>query len=133
MEKKKVLVVDDDPWLVKGIETCLNKKGHDVKALHNGVDAVKCLFEERPDLMVLDIRLPDCDGWFLAKLLEKLHLAEKVPLIVISVLEPDRRKVAEAKPYAYIQKPFDMGQLMQAVEGSLIGGVPGYDSLYAAG
>ena len=83
--------------------------------------------------MVLDIRLPDCDGWFLAKLLEKLHLAEKVPLIVISVLEPDRRKVAEVKPYAYIQKPFDMGRLMQAVEGSLIGGVPGYDSLYAAG
>ena len=133
MEKKRVLVVDDDPWLVKGIETCLSKRGHDVKALHNGVDAVKCLFEERPDLMVLDIRLPDCDGWFLAKLLEKLELAERVPLIVISVLEPDRGKVAEARPYAYIQKPFDMGHLMQVVEKGLVGEGQFADARHAAG
>jgi DNA-binding response OmpR family regulator len=77
------------------------------------------LFEEKPDSIVLDIRLPDCDGWFIAKLIDKLEGLEKVPVIVLSVLDPDRRKVAELKPYAYIQKPFDMGQLVQAVEGSL--------------
>lgn len=120
MEKKRVLVVDDDFLLVKTIEMCLSKRGHDVMAFHSGVDAVKCLFEDKPDLMVLDIRLPDCDGWFLARLLERLELAERVPLIIISVLEPDRAKLAEARPYAYIQKPFDMGQLMQTVERSLM-------------
>ncbi len=119
MERKKIIVVDDDALLSKTIHICLSKKGHDVKVFYSGADAVGSLLEEKPDLLVLDIRLPDCDGWFLAKLLEKREWAEKVPLIIISVLEPDRRKVAEVKPYAYIQKPFDMGQLMQTVERSL--------------
>ena len=120
MERKKILVVDDDALLSKTINMCLSKRGHDVKVFYSAADAVKCLFDEKPDLLVLDIRLPDCDGWFLAKLLEKLELAERVPLVVISVLEPDRGKVAEAKPYAYIQKPFDMAQLMQVVERGLV-------------
>ena len=121
MGRKRILIVDDDSLLAKTIDMCLSKKGYDVKVFYRGVDAVKYLFEEKPDLVLLDIRLPDCDGWFLAKLLEKLELAERVPLVVISVLEPDRGKVAEAKPYAYIQKPFDMAQLMQVVERSLVG------------
>jgi DNA-binding response OmpR family regulator len=119
VEKKTVLVVDDDYLLVRTIEMCLRKRGHEVRAFQNGVDAVKCLFEWKPDVIVLDIMLPDCDGWFLASLLNKLELAEKVPLIVVSALEPDRGRMAEARPYAYIQKPFDMGQLLQAVDRGL--------------
>lgn len=119
MERNKIVIVDDDPLLSKTIDICLSKRGHDVKVFYSGADAVKHLFEEKPDSIVLDIRLPDCDGWFIANILEKLEWSEKVPLIVISVLEPDRRKVAEAKPYAYIQKPFDMGELVQTVERSL--------------
>jgi DNA-binding response OmpR family regulator len=121
VERKKIVIVDDDALLSKTIDMYLSKKGHDVKIIYTGVDAVKHLFEEKPDSILLDIKLPDCDGWFIAKLLDKLESTKKVPLIVISVLEPDRGKIAETKPYAYIQKPFDMGQLMQAVEGSLTG------------
>jgi len=124
VESKKIVIVDDDALLSKTIRICLSKRGYDVKVFYSGADAVVCLFEEKPDLLVLDIRLPDCDGWFLAKLLEKREWAEKVPLIIISVLEPNRGKVAEVKPYAYIQKPFDMGQLVQTVERSLSGEKP---------
>ena len=116
---KKILIVDDDSLVSKTIDMCLSKRGHEVRAFYSGVDAVKYLFEEKPDTIVLDIRLPDCDGWFIAGLMEKLEGLEKVPIIILSVLDPDRRKVAEFKPYAYIQKPFDMGQLVQAVESSL--------------
>jgi DNA-binding response OmpR family regulator len=116
---KKIVVVDDDSLLSKTIDMCLSKRGHDVRVCYSGVDAVKYLFEEKPDSVVLDIRLPDCDGWFIARLLEKLEGLEKVPVIVISVVDPDRREVAEIKPYAYIRKPFDMGQLVQTVERSL--------------
>ena len=127
-EKKRVLLVDDDPLLTRTIQMCLSKRGHEVKAFHSGVDAVKCLFEDRPDLVLLDIRLPDCDGWFFAKLMNKLEMAGTVPLIFISVLEPDRAKVAEARPYAYVQKPFDMGYLLQVVERGL-GGERPFDSM----
>jgi len=122
--RKKVVIVDDDTLLSKTIDICLSKRGHDVRVFYSGVDAVRYLFEEKPDSIVLDIRLPDCDGWFIARLLEKLEWSERVPIIVTSVLEPDRREVAEVKPYAYIQKPFDMGQLMQTVERSLNGEKP---------
>jgi len=124
MAGKKIIIVDDDALLSKTIDICLRKRGHEVKVFYSGVDAVRHLFDEKPDLMVLDIKLPDCNGWFLTKLLEKLEWTEKVPVIVISVLEPDRGKVAESKPFAYIQKPFDMGQLTQTVERSLSGEVP---------
>ncbi|MBM4444921.1 MAG: response regulator [Chloroflexi bacterium] len=119
MSGKRILVVDDDSLLAKTIDVCLTRRGHDVRVFHSGANAVKYLFEEQPDLMLVDIRLPDCDGWFLAEMLKKLEMSQKVRMIVMSVLDPDRAKVADTKPYAYIQKPFDMGQLMQAVEESL--------------
>lgn len=122
--KKKILIVDDDSLLSKTIDICLSKRGHDVRVFYCGADAIKYLLEERPDSIVLDIRLPDCDGWFVAKVLEKLEWMGNVPIIVISVLEPDRRAVAEAKPYAYIQKPFDMGELVQTIERSLLESKP---------
>lgn len=119
MGTRKIVIVDDDALLSKTIDICLSKRGYDVRVFYSGVDAVKYLFEEKPDSVVLDIRLPDCDGWFIARLLEKLEWMEKVPVIVISVLEPNRTQVTEVKPYAYIQKPFDMGLLVQTVERSL--------------
>lgn len=119
MAGKKILVVDDDTLLSRTIDLCLSKRGHEVKMLYCGADAVKYLFQEKPDSVLLDIRLPDCDGWFIARLLHNFKEEDKVPLIVMSVLAPDRRKVAEIKPYAYIQKPFDIEQLLQTVERSL--------------
>jgi CheY-like chemotaxis protein len=119
MARRRILLVDDNRLLAKAITMSLSEKGYDVNVSYNGAEAVTYLFEEKPDLVLLDIRLPDCDGWFLARLLNRLGL--EVPLIVISALEPDRAKVAEVRPYAYIQKPFDMGELTKVVERSLVG------------
>lgn len=119
MQRKKILIVDDNPLLSKALDICLSNKGHDVKVSYNGVDAVSQLIREIPDSIVLDVRLPDCEGWFIATLLGKFGWAKTVPLIMMSVLEPDTRKIAEIKPYAYVQKPFDMGKLIQTIERSL--------------
>lgn len=119
MRTKKIIIVDDDALLTHTMGMCLKQRGHEVRAVGSGVEAVKFLFKDNPDVVVVDIGLPDCDGWFLAKLLGKLDLAKRVPVIIMSVLDPDRAKIAEARPYAYIQKPFDMGQLIQVIEKSL--------------
>jgi DNA-binding response OmpR family regulator len=121
MRKKKIVIVDDDILLLKTMNIYLNKKGYDVTVFCNGTEAIMCSLEEKPDLLVLDIRLPDCDGWSLAKILEKHEWAKNVPLIIISACDPDRAKISEVKPYAYIQKPFEMEQLVQTVERSLAG------------
>jgi DNA-binding response OmpR family regulator len=120
MARKRILLVDDNRLLAKAITASLTEKGYEVNVSCNGADAVTYLFEEKPDLVLLDIKLPDCDGWFLARILNKLGFTEELPLIVISALEPDRAKVAEVRPYAYIQKPFDMGELTKVVERGLV-------------
>ena len=78
MARKRIVIVDDNSLLAKAVEICLNKRGYDFNVFYKGADAVKYLFEEKPDLVLLNIRLPDCDGWFLAKLLNKLGLAGEV-------------------------------------------------------
>ncbi len=116
---KRIMVVDDDILLLKVINACLTKRGHKVYTFNKGIDAVKFLFEEKPDSVILDVKLPDCDGWFIARILEEVCTKENIQLIMISVLDEDHAKISEIKPYAYIQKPFDIGKLLDAVEKSL--------------
>ncbi len=119
MSGKKILIVDDDHLLTRTIDMALRNRGYEVKLLYSAAAAVKQLIQERPDLIVLDVRLPDCDGWFIPELLRELEMAQGVAVIVMSVLDPDREMITLNKPYAFIQKPFDMGEFIHLVEKSL--------------
>jgi DNA-binding response OmpR family regulator len=116
---KKILIVDDDHLLTRTIDMGLRNRGYEVKVIYSAAAAVKSLIHEKPDLIVLDIRLPDCDGWFIPELLRELEMAQGVAVIVMSVLDPDREMIKLNKPYAFIQKPFDMGEFIHLVERSL--------------
>jgi DNA-binding response OmpR family regulator len=119
MNGKRILIVEDDSLLSKTLDIFLTQKGHDVKVLNNGADAIKHIVDERPDSILLDLLLPDCNGWFIFKLLNKFDWAKKIPLIIISAMDQDKEKIHDSvKPFAYIQKPFDMGYLMQTLERS---------------
>jgi DNA-binding response OmpR family regulator len=119
MGGKKILIVDDDHLLTRTIDLGLRNRGYEVKVIYSAAAAVKSLIHEKPDLIVLDIRLPDCDGWFIPELLRELEMAQGVAVIVMSVLDPDREMIKLNKPYAFIQKPFDMGEFLHLVERSL--------------
>ena len=119
MGGKKILIVDDDHLLTRTIDLGLRNRGYEVKVIYSAAAAVKSLILEKPDLIVLDIRLPDCDGWFIPELLRELEMAQGVAVIVMSVLDPDREMIKLNKPYAFIQKPFDMGEFLHLVERSL--------------
>ena len=119
MGGKKILIVDDDHLLTRTIDLGLRNRGYEVKVIYSAAAAVKSLIHERPDLIVLDIRLPDCDGWFIPELLRELEMVQGVAVIVMSVLDPDREMIKLNKPYAFIQKPFDMGEFLHLVERSL--------------
>jgi len=116
---KKILIVDDDHLLTRTIDMGLRNRGYEVKVIYSAAAAVKSLIHEKPDLIVLDIRLPDCDGWFIPELLRELEMVQGVAVIVMSVLDPDREMIKLNKPYAFIQKPFDMGEFIHLVERSL--------------
>ena len=113
---KKIMIVDDNVLLSEAMSMCLRWRGHSVRVCRSGADAYLYISAEQPDLLVLDPGLPDGDGWQLINLLAERELTEIVPIIVVSIQDPDRKSLAKVKPYAYIQKPFDMGQLMQTIE-----------------
>ena len=119
MAKEKVLLVENDQLLSKAISVCLIKKGYEVKALQDGEQITKHLLQARPDSIVVDLERLGCDVGSIAELLSKLGWTKSVPLILLSGLEIKGAKVTEIKHWAHIQKPFDMGELVQAVEESL--------------
>jgi DNA-binding response OmpR family regulator len=115
----KVVMVDDDVLLTRTIDIVLRKKGYDVCVFSKGVDAVKYIVEELPDVILLDSKLPDCNGCFIARLLEKMDISKKILIIFLSVLETDRNKIEETKNLVFLQKPFDTGQLIDIIERNL--------------
>ena len=119
MAKEKILLVENDQLLSKAICVCLIKKGHDVKVLQDGEQAVKHLLQAKPDSIVVDLERLGCDVRFIAELLGKLGWTKIVPLILLSGLETEVGKVTEIRHWAHIQKPFDMGELVQTIERSL--------------
>ena len=119
MAKVKILVVENDQLLSKAICLCLIKKGYEAEALWEGEQLAKYLLQVKPDSIVVDLERLGCDVVFLGGLLEKLGLTKRVPLILLSGLETKAGKVTEIKHWAHIQKPFDMGELVQTIERSL--------------
>lgn len=119
MVKQKILLIENDQLLSKAIYICLDKKGYEVEVFWNGEQAVKHLLRIKPDSIVVDLERLGCDVGFLAEPLEKLGGTKRVPLILLSGPEYEVGKVTELRHWAHIQKPFDMGELVQTIERSL--------------
>ena len=116
---KKIVIVDDNAILSEAMSMCLRWKGHSVQVCHGSADAYLHISTEQPDMLILDPGLPDSDSWQLVNFLAEREPTEAVPVIVVSIQDPDRKSLARMKAFAYIQKPFDMGQLMQTIDEGL--------------
>jgi two-component system KDP operon response regulator KdpE len=106
----KVLVVDDDPSLLKALRIGLTARGDDVLTAPTGKDAVTQVALAHPDLVILDLGLPDVDGIEVCR-----HIREfsDVPIIVLSAYGDERRKVEALDSGAddFVTKPFGMAEL----------------------
>jgi excisionase family DNA binding protein len=113
--KRKVLLVDDDEELVELITDVLDKDGRfEVRTANNGFDAGMLVKEYGPDLIVLDVMLPDINGKEVCQRVRKDHAAEDVKIICISgMVEED--KIAELKTAGandFLHKPFEVDALI---------------------
>ena len=107
----KVLVVDDEPQIVRALRINLTARGYDVSTAANGQEALRVAAAERPDVVVLDLGLPDIDG---ATVIEGLRGWTSVPIIVLSARTDSGDKVAalDAGADDYVTKPFGMDELL---------------------
>jgi len=116
MGKKKILVVEDEAHLAEGLKLNLSLKGYDVRVAVDGVSALRKWKEYQPDLMVLDIMLPELDG--LSVLRQIRQEDERLPVLILSARGDSEDKI---KGFSfgvddYLAKPFNLEEFLLRVE-----------------
>ena len=113
-----VLVVDDDPDVRALVSTLLGRAGYLITEAPDGRAALKVLYDQRPDLVVLDVNMPDLDGW---ATLERIRDLSDVPVVMLSARGEELEKVRALRAGAddYVTKPFGRQELLARVESVL--------------
>ena len=114
----RVLVVDDDPGIVKLVRTYLEQVGFEVAVAYDGKKAMQIARNDRPDLVILDLMLPEMDGWDVCRALRK---ESDVPIIMLTarVEESDKLIGLELGADDYVTKPFSPRELVARVRSVL--------------
>jgi two-component system alkaline phosphatase synthesis response regulator PhoP len=121
MHRKRIIVVDDDKDIRKLVESILAKEGFVTTGAENGADAMKKIQASRPDLVLLDLQLPDKDGFEVCKDLRNDPSTKYVPIVFLTVQNLDSYKIAGLEMGAddYITKPFNQTELLARVKAVL--------------
>lgn len=109
-----VLVVDDEPQILRTVTLALTARGYRVTTAADGAGALRCVSDDAPDLVVLDLGLPDIDGM---DIIRRIRLTHQTPIIVLSARAGGIEKVTALDLGAddYVTKPFDMTELLARV------------------
>jgi DNA-binding response OmpR family regulator len=122
-QMKLILVADDEPDIVTIVEMILRSQGYDVLKAANGLEALELAERYSPDLILLDIMMPDMDGWEVLRLLHVDPSTAEIPVAMISAKTGSRAKITSMQEGAvdYITKPFDSQELLTKVRELLTG------------
>ncbi|MGQ3012667.1 MAG: response regulator transcription factor [Flavobacteriales bacterium] len=114
----KILVVDDDPYILMSLDFLFRKKGYDVLVARNGTEALDFLQKEPIALVLLDIMMPDVDGYEIARRIKSAELQKDCRIVFISAKtsETDIQKGYDAGASLYVCKPFSTRDLMKQIE-----------------
>jgi two-component system KDP operon response regulator KdpE len=116
--KPQILVIDDERQILRALRTILSEKGYQVTVACRGDEGLALAAANPPDVVILDLGLPDMDG---VAVCEQLRQWTQVPIIVLSVRETEQDKVAALDKGAddYLTKPFGIGELLARVRVAL--------------
>ncbi|MCL4395062.1 MAG: response regulator transcription factor, partial [Chloroflexi bacterium] len=114
----RILVVDDEPAIRRAVITILSHQGFQVEAAETGEQALAAHANRRPDLILLDLGLPDIDG---LDLIKQIRGADNTPIVVLSVRGAEHDKVAALNRGAddYLTKPFGVEELLARIRVAL--------------
>ncbi len=118
MTQAKILIVEDDYNSFVLCKDLLEKKGHSVLRAKNGKEGLSMVESEKPDLILLDILLPDMNGLAMIKLLKENPEHRNIPIVAVTCLgmPEDRVECLEAGCMEHIAKPIEAGDFVNTIE-----------------
>ncbi|MHC1575707.1 MAG: response regulator [Candidatus Methanogasteraceae archaeon] len=115
----KIMVVDDEPDTVGLVTLVLESEGHEVIPAYNGKDALDMLNDTKPDLILLDIMMPDIDGWDVYRSIRKNNETKDIPVVMLTAKAQSIDKMIGLHVIGadgYITKPFGRRELVDGVK-----------------
>jgi CheY-like chemotaxis protein len=121
MPAQRVLIVDDDPWILRMVSTLLEKRGYAISTASDGEEGLMRADQLRPDLIITDVMMPKLDGWALVRALRSRPELALVPVIFLTALggEEDRIRGFRLGADDYLPKPFRFEELDLRVANAL--------------
>ncbi len=121
-KKKRVVYIEDEQEMIDLVRLILNRKGFDVLGANGGREGLDLVRRVLPDLVLLDLMMPDLDGWDVYQQMKAEEATRQIPVIIITAKAQSIDKVLGlhiAKVEDYISKPFSPQELMDSVESVL--------------
>ncbi|HLF02592.1 MAG TPA: response regulator [Anaerolineales bacterium] len=118
-ENKKVICVEDDPGMIDLITLILARRGYDVLGASGGRQGLEMIDREKPAIVLLDLMMPDMDGWEVYQQMKASETMKNIPVIVITAKAQSIDKVLGlhiAKVDDYVTKPFSPQDLLDSIE-----------------
>jgi CheY-like chemotaxis protein len=117
-KKPKILIVDDEPFVVRIVQTNLKMEGYDVVVATDGEAALQMVHTEQPNLIILDVLLPKMNGWEVLNQLKADAATSHIPVMLLTVIHEmetlEQEKMAQAQ--RLLTKPFEPMDLITAVK-----------------
>jgi CheY-like chemotaxis protein len=109
-----ILIVDDDPTILKVVRDILESEGYRVRVATNGAAALHAILDVKPSLVLLDMRMPIVNGWDFVREIRARNIA--VPIVVMTAARDAEAWANEIGAVGFLAKPFDLPDLLQAVD-----------------
>ncbi len=116
---KKIVYIEDDLEMTYLIKMILERKGYELISINDGLEGFEIIQKEKPDLVLLDLMMPNIDGWDIYHQIRSNENTNQIPVIVISAKAQPIDKVLGlqiAKVNNYISKPFRPNELLESIE-----------------
>jgi DNA-binding response OmpR family regulator len=122
MEKKKILIVDDDKDLLRGLSFRLRATGYNTVWAFDGYSVMNIAQKEKPDLIILDLGLPAGDGFTIMERLKRISSLALIPVIVLTArdMQFNKERALHDGAVAFFQKPADNEALLAAIRNALV-------------
>ena len=117
-DKRRILCIEDEPEMIDLIRLILERKGFEVLGAVGGQEGLDTVRREKPDLVLLDLMMPDVDGWEVYRQMKADKELKDIPVVVVTAKAQSIDKVLGlhiAKVDDYVTKPFGPGDLLESV------------------